>query len=158
VAVASGFTGTITFTCTDPAPQSICTPPQPGTPATIAAAGGKVSFSVSTTAPTASLTHPVRPFDRGSRIFYAMLLPGLLGILFTFGPRKPGSRRRGMRMLGLIVALGFSTLWLGSCGGSSSNGGGGNGGTTPGSYTITVGATSGTATTPAATFQLVVSQ
>jgi hypothetical protein len=63
-----------------------------------------------------------------------------------------------MRMLGLIVALGFSTLWLGSCGGSSSNGGGGNGGTTPGSYTITVGATSGTATTPAATFQLVVSQ
>jgi hypothetical protein len=124
----------ITYTCNDPAPQSLCTGPAGATNTTA------VSFTISTTAPTAELR---RPFDRGSGIFLAALLPGLLGILFTFGPRKPGSRLRGMRMLGLIVALGFSTLWLGSCGGSSSNGGGGNGGTTPGSYTVTINATTG---------------
>jgi subtilase family serine protease len=124
----------ITYTCTDPAPQSLCTGPAGATSLTSA------SFTITTTAPTAELR---RPFDRGSGIFLAALLPGLLGILFTVGSRKPGSRLRGMRMLGLILALGFSTLWLGSCGGSSSNGGGGNGGTTPGSYTVTISATTG---------------
>jgi subtilase family serine protease len=124
----------ITYTCSDPAPQSLCTGPAGATNTT------SVSFTITTTAATAKLQHP---FERGSGIFLATLLPGLLGILFTVGPRKPGSRLRGMRMLGLIVALGFSTLWLGSCGGSSSNGGGGNGGTTPGSYTVTINATTG---------------
>ena len=50
-----------------------------------------------------------------------------------------------MRLLGLIVVLGFSTLWLGSCGGS---GGGGNTvppnpGTPAGTYTVTINATTG---------------
>jgi subtilase family serine protease len=124
----------ITYTCNDPAPQSLCTGPAGATNVTA------VSFTITTTAPTAELR---RPFNRGSGIFLAALLPGLLGILFTVGSRKPGSRLRGMRMLGLILVLGFSTLWLGSCGGSSSNGGGGNGGTTPGSYTVTINATTG---------------
>jgi hypothetical protein len=56
----------------------------------------------------------------------------------------------------LIVVLGFSTVWLASCGGSSS--GTKNPGTLTGSYTISVNATSGAATGTAATFQLVVSQ
>jgi len=73
-----------------------------------------VSLTIQTTAPTAELR---RPFDRGTRIFYAVLLPGLLGIAFTFGSRKRGLG--GMRLLGLIMVLGCSTLWLGSCGGSS---------------------------------------
>ncbi|MGC2533785.1 MAG: hypothetical protein WA424_12620, partial [Candidatus Sulfotelmatobacter sp.] len=77
------------------------------------------------------------PLDRGSRIFYAMLLPGLFGIVFA-----AGSRTRGARLLSLIVVLGFSTLWLGSCGG----GGGGttippNPGTPAGTYVVTIGAT-----------------
>jgi hypothetical protein len=62
-----------------------------------------------------------------------------------------GSRKRslrGMRLLGLIVALGFSTLWLGSCGGNS---GTKNPGTPPGPYSISVNATTGGANPVTAT-------
>ena len=41
----------------------------------------------------------------GSNIFYALLLPGLFGIVFA-----AGSRTRTARLLSLIVVLGFSTL------------------------------------------------
>jgi len=143
VAFATGFAGTVTFTCTDPAPGSICNlPPQIN-------AAGQVSFNITTTAPTVG---SLRPSDRGTRIFYAALLPGLLGIVFTAGSRR-GSLR-GIRFLGLIVFLGFSTLWLASCGGSSNTNA--TGGTTKGNYTITVRGTSGALTSQPATFQLVV--
>jgi hypothetical protein len=93
------------------------------------------------------------------RIFYAALLPGVLGIMFTAGSRKRSLR--GMRLLGLIVALGFSTLWLGSCGGGG--GGNSNPGTPTGTYTITINATTGgsnpiTPSNAPVTFQLVVVQ
>jgi hypothetical protein len=68
-----------------------------------------------------------------------------------------GSRRRslrGMRFLGLIVALGFSTLWLASCGGSNSKSNS-NPGTTKGTYTISVTGTSG-ASTATTSFQVIV--
>jgi subtilase family serine protease len=146
VTLNGGFNGTLAFTCTDPAPESLCTPP-PNTNAS-----GQVSFMITTTAPTVGAR---QPSAHGMRIFCAMLLPGLLGIVFT-----AGSRRRsigGMRLLGLIVLLGFSTLWLGSCGGSSNNNNSSsNQGTPAGSYTITVNATSGSATGTPVTFQLVV--
>jgi hypothetical protein len=77
----------------------------------------------------------------GSRIFFAMLLPGLFGVVFM-----AGSRTRGLRLLSLIVVLGFSTLWLGSCGGSSGGGSSTippNAGTPPGNYTVTISATTG---------------
>jgi hypothetical protein len=55
-----------------------------------------------------------------------------------------GSRTRSLRLLSLIVVLGFSTLWLASCGGgSSTNTNPANPGTPKGTYTITVGATTG---------------
>jgi hypothetical protein len=102
----------------------------------VTAAG--VTLNLVTTAPTSGQLRP--PLDRGTRIFYAMLLPGLFGIVFA-----AGSRTRGVRLLSLIVVLGFSTLWLGSCGGS---GGGGttvppNPGTPAGSYVVTINATTG---------------
>jgi subtilase family serine protease len=95
--------------------------------------------SVSVTLVTTPATSELRPPFGGSRIFYALLLPGLFGIVLA-----AGSRTRGLRLLSLIVVLGFSTLWLGSCGGSS--GGGSttippNAGTPPGNYTVTIGAT-----------------
>jgi subtilase family serine protease len=142
VAFDTGFAGTVTFTCTDPAPGSICSlPPQIN-------AAGQVSFAISTTAPTVG---SLSPSDRGTRIFYAALLPGLLGIMFA------GSRRRslrGIRFLGLIVVLGFSPLWLASCGGSSNTNA--TGGTTKGSYKINVSASSPGVPAQTATFQLVV--
>ena len=146
VQLASGFTGTITFSCPDPPTEGTCTAP-PNTNVS-----GQVSFAITTVAPTARLQ---RPLDRGTRILYAALLPGLFGIMFTFGSRRPSLR--GMRLLGLIVVLGFSTLWLASCGGSSSSGGGGtsNPGTPKGNYTVSVTGTSGTSTATTS-FQVVV--
>lgn len=148
VELASGFSGPITFTCTDPAPLSVCTVP-PNTNVS-----GQVSFAITTTAPTAELR---RPADRTPRMFYALLLPGLLGLVFTGGSRRRSGR--GLRLLGLIVVLGFSTMWLASCGGSNNNGGssGGNSnpGTPAGSYTITVTGTAGSEVVPVS-FQLTV--
>ena len=90
-----------------------------------------------TTAPTKAQLRP--PLGR-SRIFYALLLPGMFGIVLA-----AGSRMRSFRLFSLIAVLGISTLWLGSCGGS---GGGGtttppNPGTPTGSYTVNVSATTG---------------
>jgi len=100
-----------------------------------------VSLNLVTTPVTSQLQRP--PLSGGSRIFYALLLPSLFGIVFL-----AGSRTRGLRLLSLIAVLSFSTLWLGSCGGS---GGGGsttppNPGTPPGSYALTINATTGGAT------------
>ena len=142
VALVGGYNQPVTFACTDPAPASVCTPPQ-SINSTKA-----VSFNITTQAPT---TGHLRHSERGSGILYAALLPGLLGIVLTAGSRRS---LRGMRFMGLLVVLGFSTLWLASCGGS--NGGGTtSGGTPPGTYQITVTATSG-ATNVQQTFNLVV--
>jgi len=139
----NGFTGQVTYTCTDAASESTCTGPTTAIASTQAA-----SFAITTTAPVARLE---RRFDRGSRIFYATLLPGLLGLVLVASSRKRSVR--GVRFLGLLMVLGFSTIWLGSCGGSSS--GPKDPGTPTGSYTITVKGTSGSLTRQT-TFQLVV--
>jgi hypothetical protein len=94
-----------------------------------------VTVTLGTTAPTTELRPPLG----GRRIFYALLLPGLFGIVLA-----AGSRTRGLRLLSLIVVLGFSTLWLGACGGGgSSNTNPANPGTPKGTYTVTIGATTG---------------
>jgi hypothetical protein len=98
-----------------------------------------VTVSFVTTPVTTQLLHP--PLSRGSRIFYALLLPGLFGMVFL-----AGSRTRGLRLLSLIVVLGFSTLWLAACGGSSGSGGLKNAGTPPGMYSVTINATTGAPT------------
>jgi len=92
-----------------------------------------VTISLKTTPKTAQLT-PLR----ASRIFYALLLPGLFGVVFV-----AGSRTRGMRLLSLIVVLGFSTLWLGACGGGNGSSSQKNPGTPPQDYVVTITATTG---------------
>lgn len=141
----SGFTGNLTFTCSDPASESICTGPSQAV--TVPSSGtATVSFSITTTAPTSSSLRS--PFHRGSRTFYAVLLPGLLGILFTFSLRKRSSG--GMRMLGMILVLGLSTAWMSSCSGSS-NSSQNNPGTPAGNYTITITGSSASGSAPGAT-------
>ena len=54
-----------------------------------------------------------------------------------------GSRTRGLRLLGLIVVLSFSTVWLGACGSGNSNNNLKNAGTPPGAYAVTINATTG---------------
>jgi subtilase family serine protease len=122
----------VTYTCQQSSipSEAICTfSPSSGN----AVSGTSLTLSIQTTAPTAQLRSPL---GHGSRIFFALLLPGLFGI--AFGAR---SRNRGARLLGLIVVLSFSTLGLGSCGSSNgSSGGQSNPGTPAGSYTVIVNA------------------
>jgi len=87
------------------------------------------------------------PFGRSKGIFYAALLPGLLGIMLTVGSRKRSLR--GIRMLGLIAVLGLSTLGLGSCSGSNSSSH--DPGTPTGPQSVTVNATTGGANPVTAT-------
>jgi subtilase family serine protease len=125
----------LTYTCTGSpalaAAEIQCELPNGGQPTNATA----VTVNLVTTAPTTQLRPPLGR----SPIFYALLLPGLFGVVFV-----AGSRQRGVRMLSLIMVLGLSTLWLGSC----SSGGGNsttptNPGSTVGTYTVTISATTG---------------
>lgn len=102
---------------------------------TITTSSTAVSFQVVTTAPTARLQ---RSMDRSRGVFYAVLLPGLFGIVFLFDSR---TRSHGsLRILAMLVMLSLSTLWMASCGGTSSNK---DPGTPTGSFPFTVNATTG---------------
>ena len=146
----------ITYTCSGLPTESTCTF-SPGTMNTATTSSTTLTLTIQTTPPTARLQ---RPLDRGTRIFYAVLLPGLFGVVLTFSLRR---RSFGTaRMLALIIALGFSTVWMTSCSGSSGGSNNSNPGTPVGSYAITVNATTGgasplTPTTPL-TFTLSVTQ
>jgi hypothetical protein len=112
-----------------------------------------VTLKLQTTAPTSELRSPL---GRARGIVYALLLPGLFGIVFLGGPRT-----RRMRLLSLIAVLGISTLGLGSCGGGGSNSSQNNPGTPAGNYKVTItAATAGpnvlSSTTPALTITLTV--
>jgi subtilase family serine protease len=143
VALASGFTGAIRFSCSDPASGSTCTtPPQINS-------SQQVTFKIATQGPTAEMRSPL---DSGIKMIYAFLAPALLGLVLT--PRLGRRCFRGMRMLGFIMLLGFSTLPIGSCGGSNSSVQ--SSGTPPGTYTITVSASATGVTAVSTTFSLVV--
>jgi subtilase family serine protease len=121
----------LSYTCTGFPFESTCTfSPSSGSSVSVTT----LTMNIVTTAPTTQLRPPL---GRGSRIFYALMLPGLFGIVLA-----SGSRFRGARLLGLIVVLGFSTLWLSSCSGGS-NSSQNNPGTTPGTYSVVVNSTTG---------------
>jgi hypothetical protein len=103
------------------------------------------TVSVVTTARSAQL----RPTHGDQKVFYAMFLPGMLGIVFALGSKKKSARK--VRLLSLVLLSVFSSMWLGSCGGSS-----GNPGTPKGSYAVTINATTGTVQGTGAPFTLVV--
>lgn len=141
----------VTYTCTGSpnlaTAEITCTAPNSGQPTNATA----VTVTLQTTGATTQLR---RPFD-GSRLVYAFLLPGLFGIFFAAGPR-----RRGVRLLSVIVVLGCCTLGVGSCGGNSGGGGVSNPGTPAGNYSVTINATTGGAVplTASTTFTLSVAQ
>jgi subtilase family serine protease len=135
----------LTFTCTGLPSESTANFSPGGGSCSGASSDSATSITMNivTTAPTAQARPPL---EREGRLFYAMLLPGIFGIVLA-----KGSRTRGARLLGLIVVLGFSTLWLGSCSGAS-GGGQKNAGTTPGTYAVVVNATTGGANPLTASF------
>jgi subtilase family serine protease len=127
VSLMNGFSSPLTFSCSGLPSESSCTFSPPG-----ATTQTMVTLNIATMAPTAQLRPP---FGRSSGLFYAALLPGLLGIVAIRG-RKGG----GVRMLSpLIVLLGFSALGMSACGNSSSSSNK-NPGTPKGSYTVKISA------------------
>ena len=94
----------------------------------------QISLSI-TTAAASDLCWPL--FGHHQRLFYALLLPGFLGVVSRSGRR---CTLRGLRLLALIFVFGIPTLWL-ACGGGSTTA---NPGTPVGSSTVTIRATSGT--------------
>jgi subtilase family serine protease len=123
----------VTYTCSGNPTQSMCF--FNGTSGSVTTQSTTVTLTITTTAPTGKMESPL---GNANRIFYAALLPGMLGIVFMSGSR----RRSVTRMLGLILVLGVSTLWIASCGGTNGSGTK-NAGTPTGQYSVVVNATTG---------------
>ncbi len=124
----AGFNGTISYSCTLVLAGAACS--------TQATSTG-VTVMVTTTAASSNLVTP----GKSSGMFYAMLLPGIFGVILFSRKRS----YRGARIMTLLVILGLSTLWMGACGGGPSGSSGGGGGGTPiGATQFTVTGTSGT--------------
>jgi subtilase family serine protease len=106
-----GFRQMVSFSCTGLPSEAACSA------SSVTPNGGPVmtTLTITTTAPTARLW----PGSGGSGLFYALLIPGLLGVmLLPVGNGK--GRFRQARLLGLIVGLVCVTLWLPACGGGAS--------------------------------------
>jgi len=124
-----GFNATLTYSCTGLPSEATCT--------FTAVSATSETLSITTTAPSSQLDKP--PFGRHGGIFYALLLPGVFGLLITAGNRKRGLR--GARLLSIIAVLVLSTIWMPACGGGSSKPS--NPGTPAGTSSVTVTATTG---------------
>jgi hypothetical protein len=153
VTPAGGFTGSVALTAViTSGPPGELYPPTVSfgstTPVAIAGAtAGTATLAISTTAATTSAAVvPRRPGDP----WYAAGSLSLAFLLFVGNLRRRSGWRTLTGMLVLLAMLAGGVLACSSGGGSSGGGGGGGGtgiaGTTPGSYTVTVTATSGTIT------------
>jgi hypothetical protein len=126
-----GFNQTITYTCAGLPSEATC--------AFAAASATAETVTITTTAPSARMDKA--PLGRSRGLFYALVLPGVLGLVLSAGNRKRSLR--GVRLLGLIAILAIATLWMPACGGGSSKTPS-NPGTPTGTSTVTVTATAGT--------------
>jgi subtilase family serine protease len=124
----------VTYTCSGLPTESTCL--FNGTANTLTTQLTAVALTIQTTAPTSKME---RPLDRGTGVFYALLMPAMLGIFFITGPHQRA--RGGLKILALIMMLGFATLWTASCGGGSSSNSNKNPGTPVGSSSVVVNAT-----------------
>jgi hypothetical protein len=142
--VGSAFTNAVNLSCSGAPTISLCSfAPNPVTP------GNNSTNVVLTISTTASSDSPAPRPPTLAFLSYSLWLglPGLL-LLGTRRRRKRARLSRPASLLGIFL-LAFLLV---SCGGGGSNGGcgstcGGGGGTQPGTYTITITGTSGTAGT-----------
>ena len=148
VAPQSGYTQTISFTCSSPAGSSCSM-----SPASLAM-DGTTTKTTSLTVATKSGSAALRPAERPSLhaaggLFYALLPFTILGAVL-FG------RRAGWKAVAVVLAI-CLVMFMVSCGSGSSSSSGGSS-LAPGSYAVTVTATSSgpTVTTVTTTLQLVV--
>ena len=134
VVPASGYTGTVTLSCSiapvvSPAPTCSF---GSTSPVTVTSTGGSATLTFTTIGPSGAMI-------RRSSMFYALWLPvpGLALIGLGFGTRS--SRRKNLMGLLLLWTVLASLIVLPACGSSSGGGGGGgNGGTPAGAYTVTI--------------------
>ena len=126
----NGITGAITLTCTGAPSESTCTAPSvtsDGTNPVVA------TVSITTTAPSGMMRAGL--LRRSAFPFYALLLPGVLGVVAIAG----GKSRRRIRQAALLMIVALVILWMPACGGGSSTPH--DPGTPTGSFTLTVTAT-----------------
>ena len=138
VVPASGYTGTVTLSCSvapvvSPAPTCSF---GSTSPVTVTSTGGSATLTFTAIGPSGAMIR--------SRMFYALWLPvpGLALIGLGFGSKS--SRRKNLMGLLLLWTALASFIILpgcGSSGNSGAGGGGGNGGTPAGSYTVTISGT-----------------
>jgi len=136
----AGFSQAVSFSCSGLPAEAACG----FKPASVTPSGKAITTTLTITTMAASAGLHQDPVGRRTVPFYALLLPGFLGLVVAAG--GGGMRKRqGLRVLGLIAMLCVLTLGLPACGGGS-GGGGGNSGTPVGSSTVTVtAATTGSA-------------
>ncbi len=147
--VGTSFNSAVNLSCAGAPTISLCTfSPNPVTPGSNSAA---VVMTISTTASSSRLSPLPRPIP-----YLPYALGFALPALALSGKRFFGAKRG--QLFTALIGLFLLSFFLPSCGGGGSNGasgsgggGGGGGGqgqgTQPGTYTITVAATSGTAGT-----------
>jgi subtilase family serine protease len=127
----AGFSQTLSYSCAGLPSEATC--------AFTAASATTETVTIQTMAPSARLGNA--PLGRRSGLFYALMLPGFLGLVVSAGNRK--RTLRGVRLLGLIAVLAVATLWMPACGGGSSTSTQTNPGTPTGSTTVTITAAAG---------------
>ena len=128
-----GFNQSVSYSCTGLPAGAACT--------FAVASATSEKLTIATSGPSASLDKI--HLGRGRGLFYALMLPGFLGLVLAAGNRKS---RRAMRVLSFVALLSLATLWMPACGGGSSAQG--NPGTPVGSSTVIVTATAGSLTAP----------
>lgn len=145
---AGGFSGTVSLTAAvTSSPSGAADPPTftfgATSPLTLSSpAAATATLTISTTAATsAALAYP-RHSTGG---WYPAAGAALASFLLVFIPAR---RRNWHTLVGMLILVALFTGGVLSCGSSTASGGGAGGipGTTPGSYIVTVTATSGTTT------------
>jgi subtilase family serine protease len=130
IAPLGGFNQTISYSCGGLPSEATC----------IFAAASATSETVTIATAPASARLDKAPSGRSREIFYALLLPGFLGLVLLTGNRK--RTWRGVHLLSLIAVLSLSVLWMPACGGGGSSAAPtSNPGTPAGTSSVTITAT-----------------
>ena len=129
-----GFSQAVSFSCTGLPSETTCSA------GSVTPNGGPVmtTLTIVTSAPSARLW----PESRGSGLFYALLIPGLLGVTLLSSKDREGRLRR-THLLALTAGVVWVALWVPACGGGASTSPPPDPGTPVGTTTISVVAAGG---------------
>jgi subtilase family serine protease len=128
----AGFNQSVSFDCSGLPTGATCS---------FASTSGGTTVTIATTGPVLSATSQRASVIRGGPLF-AILLPGLLGIVFSKARKRVLSAMRVMMVIGAF-ALTSLLVACGGFGGGGGSGSGGIGGTQPGTSSVTITATAG---------------